>query len=141
MVTKATILERVQSKIQRVLLVEKSERKLLGKMVDGCVVLVGLWGTIHGHVQFCTLNEKSSGSEELIGSGFAQPAGKQAIIFELAQQSIQMQQRKGIEEWKCWGPDLVESAEVQTTMLELVLKLISFVETIQFPSKHWAHWM
>ena len=141
MATRGTIHERAQSEIQRVLLAEKSEKKRPVKMVDEYVVVVEQWGTIPGHVQFCTLNEKSSGSEELIGLGFAQPAGKQAIIFELAQQSIQMQQRKGIEEWQCWGPDLVASVEVQDTMLELVRKLISFVETIQFPSKHWAHWM
>ena len=141
MVTRGTIHERAQSEIQRVLLVEKSEKKHLGKMVDEYVVVVGQWGTIHGHVQFCILNEKSSESEELSMLGFAQPVGKPVTTFELAQLSIQMRQRKGFEEWQCWGPDLVASVEVQDTMLELVRKLISFVETIQFPSKHWAHWM
>ena len=141
MVTRGTIHERAQSEIQRVLLVEKSEKKHLGKMVDEYVVVVGQWGTIHGHAQFCTLNEKSSESEELSMLGFAQPVGKPVIISELAQLSIQMRQRKGFEEWQRWEPDLVASAEVQGTMLELVRKLISFAEKIQFPSKHWAHWM
>ena len=141
MATRGTIHERAQSEIQRVLLAEKSEKKRPGKMVDEYVVVVGQWGTIHGHVQFCILNEKSSESEELSMLGFAQPVGKPVTTFELAQLSIQMRQRKGFEEWQCWGPDLVASVEVQDTMLELVRKLISFVETIQFPSKHWAHWM
>ena len=57
-----TIHERVQSEIQRVRLVEKGERKYLAKMGDACVVLAGLWGTIHGHVQYYTQNEKLSES-------------------------------------------------------------------------------
>ena len=141
MATRGTIHEPAQSEIQRVLLAEKSEKKRPGKMVDEYVVVVGQWGTIHGHVQFCILTEKSSESEELSMLGFAQPVGKPVTIFELAQLSIQMRQRKGFEEWQCWGPDLVVSAEVQATMLELVRKLISFAEKIQFPSKHWVHWM
>ena len=97
--TKGTIHERVQSRIQWVPLVEKNARRCLAKMGDVCVVLVVLWATIHGHVQCYILNEKSSGSEELIALGFVQPVEKAVIIFELALRSIQMQQRKGCEGW------------------------------------------
>ena len=99
MATKGTIHERVQSRIQSVPLAEKNARRRLAKMEGVCVVLVELWVTIHGHVQCYTLNEKSSGSEELIALGFVQPVEKTITIFELVQRSIQMRQRKEFEDW------------------------------------------
>ena len=99
MATKGTIHERVQSRIQWVPLAEKNARRSLAKMGGVCVVLVVLWVTIHGHAQCYILNEKSSGSEELIALGVVQSVEKTVTIFELALRSIQMQQRKGFEGW------------------------------------------